>query len=212
MSERSLRTCILMANVGVPILLFDNEIIQHIFDRCLTNTEQLSELSMSDLNHLTRILSYSKNEDNELIKKVGLVLLEELKNRLDLVAQRGSYMNFISIVRNLTTIDVYDLELMDNIFDMDYIKFIYRRNKRLDMQLYEIDGYNRINLKNIYKGNHLSDSYLEKSCILINWIPDRSKKNRKKSEFSFAIEDVVQKNFTNFQYAHAVAHRMNAGK
>lgn len=211
LNGRSLKTCILMANVGVPIRMFDNEIILHVFERCLEQPEELQELSMSHLEYLSRVLSLSNFDDKDLVKKVGFSVLNELKNRTDLVAQRGIYVNFTNIVRNLTAINVYDLEILENIFRLDYIKFIHKNSKQLDLQLYEIDGYNRINLKNIYKGNHLADIHLEKLCYLMKWIPDRTK-YRKNDEFSYAIEDAVGKYFEYSQYAHAVPHRMHAGK
>lgn len=208
--SRSLKTCILLANVGVPVRHFDKEIISHVFKRCLDHPDELQELSMADLEYLSRILCMSNYENREMITAVGQNLLAELKSRLENVASRGFYANFINIVRNLTMIDVYDLELMDNIFRSDYIKFIHKQSKQVDMQMYEIDGYNRINLKGIYNGNILPDNYLNKMCFLIEWIPDAAK-CRKQDAFSYAIKNTVQSLFTHCRYAHAVAHRRHAG-
>lgn len=201
-----------MANVGVPVRLFDSKIILHVFHRCLNHPEEFEELSMHDLEYLSRILSMTNYDNREMMRKVGNLLLDEIKNRLEYVASRGIYTNFINIIRNLTMIDVYDLEVMDNIFRMDYIRFIFKSSKQIDMQMYEIDGYNRINLRGIYKGNRLPDIYLEKLCYLVNWIPDRVERFKKYDEFAYAIEDVVLKLFKYCQYAHAVAHRKHAGE
>lgn len=210
--HRSLKTCILMANVGLSIRLFDSDIITNVFDRCLNHPDEFSELSMPDLEYLSRVLSMYNHSDKDKLHKIGHLLLNEILNRLDQVASRGFYAHFSNIVRNLTVIDVYNLDLMDNIFRPDYIRFIHKNSKQLDLPLYEIDGYNRINLKNIYKGNRLSDIHLAKLCYLINWVPDREKRYKKHYEFTFAIEDTVRKLFTYCQYAHAVAHRKNASK
>lgn len=202
-----------MANVGTPIRLFDHEIILNVFERCLNHPDEFEELSIADLEYLSRILTMSNYENPEKIRKVGhLVLNEMINNRLDQVASRSVYTNFINIVRNLTMIDVYDLELMDNLFRPDYIKFVHKNSKQIDMPMYEIDGYNRLNLRGIYNGNHLSDEYLERLRYLIHWIPDRVERYRKQDEHVYAIEEVVQQLFTYCKFAHIVAHRRHAGK
>lgn len=208
--KRSLKTCILLANVGLPTRYFDKETILHVFNRCSAHPGELQELSMADLEYLSRILTMSNFENQEIITKVGQNVLNELISRLDNVASRGFYTNFINIVRNLTMIDVYDLELMHNIFRKDFIKFIHKQSKQVDMPMYEIDGYNRINLKGIYKGNVLQPNYLSKMCFLIEWVPDKEN-NKKQDEFSHSIKDAVQKQFTHCQYAHAIPHRRHAG-
>lgn len=201
-----------MAHVGLPIRLFDTDIIANVFDRCLNHPDEFGELTMPDMEYLSRILSMNNHSDPDQLQKVGHLLLDEIKNRLGQVTSRRFYAHFINIVRNLTVIDVYNLELMDNIFRPDYIRIIHKNCKQLDFPIYEIDGYNRIDLKNIYKGNRLSEIHLEKLKFLINWVPDKDNRYKKHFEFSFAIENAVQKLFTYCQYAHAVAHRKNASK
>lgn len=208
LENRSLKMCILVANVGTPIRLFDNEITSLVFNRCLNHPEELQELSMQDLEYLSRILSMSNHENDELVKKIGTMVLHEIiNNRLNVVMQRGIFRNFSNTIRNLIMFDVYDLELLDNILSHDCIQFIYKRARQLDMQIYEIDGYCRINLRKVYKGNLLPKSNVEKLCFLINWAPDRVKRYRKNDEFSYAIEDAAKKLFTHCQFAHAIPHR-----
>lgn len=208
----SLKTCILVANVGASIRLFDNEITWHVLERCFEHPKELRDLSMPDLEYLSRILSLS-NQSNKMVKRVGNLLLDEIiNNRLDVVAQRGVFRNFSNIVRNLTMLDIYDLELLDNILNPEYVKFIYKRSRQLEMPIYEIDGYCRINLRDIYKGHLLPPSYISKLCYLIDWVPDRVTKYRKIEEFAYAIEDVAKNLFTYCQYAHAIPHRRHAGE
>lgn len=166
---------------------------------------------MPDLEYLSRIISLSNYGTIEMTEKMGSIMLEEMKNRLDYVAQRGIYANFVNIVRNLTEINVYDLELMDNIFRPDFIRCIHKKSKKLDMPLYEIDGFNRINLRDIYHGNRLEESHLERTCFFISWIPDRVNRYRKNDLFAYAVEDAVRKYFPHCQYAHAVPYRRHAG-
>lgn len=201
-----------MANVGLAIRFFERDIIANVFDRCVNHSDDFRELSMPDLEYLSRVLSMYTGSDRDRMRQIGQLVLDEIANRLDQVASRGFYVHFTNIVRNLTVIDVYNLELIDNLFRPDYIRFIHKNSKQLDLPLYEIDGYSRINLKHIYAGNRLSDIHLEKLRFLINWVPDEKQRHKKHYEFTFVIEDVVQKLFTHFKYAHAIAHRKNASK
>lgn len=213
LQDRSLKMCILVANVGSPVRIFDNEIMSHVFNRCINHPEELHDLYMPDLEYLSRILSMTNHGNNELGKKIGTLILNEIiNNRLDMIAQRGIFRNFSNIIRNLTMIDVYDLELLNNILSPDYIRLIYKRSKQLDSQIYDIDWYCRINLKNEYKGNLLPQSQVEKLCFLIDWIPDRVNRHKQIHEFNYAIEDVAEKLFTYSQYAHAIPSRKHAGK
>lgn len=213
MANKSLKICILIANVGLSIRQFDDAAIELVYNRCLKHSEELSNLSMPDLEYLSRILTLYRipnHSNSDVIKNVGSLLLEEVKTRLDCVAQRGAYENFANIIRNLTNVNIYDLELIDNFLRPDYIRRIHKKSKQLDIQMYEIDGYTRINLKDIYKGNRLDDACLERVCFLIDWIPNRNK-YKKSHQFMYAIEDVMRKLFAHCQFAHAIPYRRHAG-
>lgn len=214
MENKSLKIGILIANVGLPIRQFDDEMMELVYQRCLEHPDELNNLSMPDLEYLSRILSMYKSRshaNDDVIKNVGFLLLEELKDRLDCVAQRGVYQNFVNIIRNLTNINIYDVELIDNLFRPDYIKRIHKNSKQLDMQMYEIDGFTRINLKDIYKGNRLEDAHLQRMCFLIDWIPDRNKYKKKSHEFVYTIEDVVRNLFEHCRFVHVIPYRRHAG-
>lgn len=150
--NRSLKICILMVNVGVPIRMFDDDLNWQVIKRCLDQPNEFKDLTILDLRCLSYILSISIDVDKEIVKKVGVLILNELINRLDSIASKRFYQNFVDVVRNLTIIDVYNMELFDNLLSPEYIKWIFKGSKKLDMPLYEIDGYCRINLKSIYKG------------------------------------------------------------
>lgn len=172
----------------------------------------MEQLLMADLEHLSRILTMSNVDNDEMVTNVGVLVLEEVKNRLESVASRKFFSHFINIIRNLTFIDVYDVDLMENMFSPEYIECMYKKNKQLDKQMYEIDGFNRINLKGIYKGRPLPDEYLVKLCFKIEWAPDRVERYHKSDEFQYAIEDAAKNLFKYCKFAHALPHHNHAGK
>lgn len=212
METRPLRFGVLMTNIGAPLRVFDKEMMLKIFKRCLDHPNELRHLTMTDIESLTRAISlfYDPSMEN-MIKDIGYHVLDELKNRLDQIASRTFFSSFIIIIRNLIQIHVYDLELMENIFRPDFIKCIYKRSQQLCLPIYEIDGYNRINLRNIYKGNYLADCYTDKLRFLSEYVPNRINRHKKSELFNYVLEDVISRLFTHYQYAHAVPHRRHAG-
>lgn len=212
METRSFRLCVLMTNIGAPIRVFDKEMMFKVFKRCLDHPNELRHLTMTDIECLTRTISlFSDSSMENMMKDIGYHVLDELKNRLDQIASRNFFASFINIIRNLIHIDVYDLELMENIFRADFIKCIYKKSLQLCLPIYEIDGYNRINLRNIYKGNHLADCYTDRLRFLSEYVPNRINRFKKSELFNYIIEDAISRLFKHYQYAHAVPHRRHAG-
>lgn len=209
----SLQTCIFIVHAGASVRVFDEVIMTNIHQRCLNNTDQLEELSMADLEYLSRCLCMFNDVNHmETNKLAAFRLLDEIKRRLHDVAHRHFYTNFIRIVRNLTVIDVYNTELLANIMHPDYRNQIHKKSKQLDLPMFELDGYNRINLREIYCGDYLTDTHLEKLRFFIEYIPDRVKRHRKRHLFFYAIEDVIQRLFGKYQIAHAIPWRRLTGE
>lgn len=209
-ANRSFRLCLMTANMGALVRTFDDELISYFFQRCLNRPDEISQLSMYDLELLSKFIKvYPKNA--EYRTKVGHQLLDELKDRADSVANQTFHVHFIKIIRNLIVRNIYDFELLDNLFRSDYIKLMYRKKKQLDGALYEIDGYTRINLKDIYFGNRLSDDDLDKFKHFGTYIPDQINKPKRSETYTYKIEEIVGKLFKHYKYAHAVGHHRAAG-
>lgn len=167
-ATRSLGDCVTILNAAVQYDLLDAIILNQLLERCTNpaNPTELSELSNGNLEMLSRILvSAAHSHQPETVQAAGQALLNELRNRLISIGYRRFFTNFIGAIRNLTLLDVYDLEIMTNLFNPEFLRFVYGKQPP-DLQLYEIDGYNRINLKGIYSGPYLSDDYLEKVNLL----------------------------------------------
>lgn len=153
-----------IANIGSRVNLFDDEIVDHLLIRCRKNANnELSTLSFANLEILSDILSsVASQSDMTAVHAAGCEVLKEVKARLISIANNRAYKHFLAIIRNLTLIDVYDVELMDNLFHDRFLTFMHDKKHIPDLNLYFIDGYNRINLKHIYGGAVLPDKYLSK--------------------------------------------------
>lgn len=207
LDQRSLHFCVLTAHMGVPVRIFNEVINSYLFDRCLN--ESLSKLTIRTLENLSRIV-YLSPETSEKLMKVSHLILDEAKKRLDVVAQQSYYSNFMNIIRNLLIRNVYDLELLNNILRPDYIKFM-NNSKQLEPTMYEIDGYARINLKNIYHGHILPNDFLQRTKYIVDYIPDQVNRFKKSEQFIYNVENATKRMFSFYNFAHAVAHHRYAG-
>lgn len=197
-STRSLDECIIIANSAAKIDVFDDEIIHHLLTQCRCQSNgELSGLSLVNLECLSQILSsIPDSNQKDAIRAAGYSLLDELKTRLLSIGSKRAHTYFINAIRNLTLIDVYDTKLMENLFDEDFITSIYGKNQALDSKVYEIDGYNRINLMNVYNGPYLSDNYLDKLCFPSVLSRDKTFKMTILSKCIYALKDTSAKLYT----------------
>lgn len=210
LENRSIRLCLLIASMGTPIRIFDTGTVEYFFQRCLIQSNELADLSIYDFDLLTRLINNYPVHSN-IQKKIGYQIIDQIKGRLDCVAHQGFHKALIQTIRNLIVRGIYDPDLVDNLLRPDYIKFIYKTRKQLDGALYEIDGYTRINLKNVYHGNRLDDMYLEKFKHLGTYIPDQVKRYKQSEAFTYKVETQIKEIFQHWQYAHAISHHRHAG-
>lgn len=207
----ALQTCIAIAYAGAARRIFDDVILFDLLERCSNHSDQLEQLSMIDLEYLSRCLCVLHDYQHmDLVKSAAGQLLNEMKRRLNDVAKRNFFPSFVRIIRNLTLIDTYDIELLANIFRSDFIQHLLKTNM-LDLRVYELDGYARINLINIYRGDYIPEAELSKLRWLIKYIPDRIGNHQPKHLSFYAIEDAIGGLFEKYQIKQAIPWRLLPG-
>lgn len=209
LDQKSIHICALVASMGTPVRVFDEESITILFQRCLNQPDILCKLNLSALEKISRIIDLYPN-NSDMSTKVGSFILEQMKTRLESLVDPLCYAASMNIIRNLLTHGIYDLELLDNILRSDFIKKM-NNSKQLHLSIYEIDAYTRINLKDIYNGNQLTDDYLARIKYLIEYEPDQVNKFKKAETQIYSIENVIKKYFEHYKFAHALAHHRFAG-
>lgn len=209
LDQKSIHICALVATMGASVRVFNEESVAILLQRCLNQPDILCKLNLSTLEKVSRIIDlYPKNWDT--LTNVGSFILEQMKNRLESIVDPFSYGASMIIIRNLLTQDIYDLELLNNILRFDFIKKM-NKSKQLFLSVYEIDAYTRINLKDIYNGNRLTDDYLARIKYLIEYAPDQVNNFKKRETQIYNIENAIKKHFEHYKFAHALAHHKFAG-
>lgn len=207
-SKRSTRECVLIADLGSYVSLSNNEIIEYTLNRCVNEPNALETFVASDLERLSRIIGMMNfTSESGIEMAAGKVLLQELRNRIEHIAGYRYHQTFVRIQGNLNQVDIYDVELMENMLRSDYIHFHYARSKQLPIYIYMLDAYARLNLAGIYKGDLLSDVHLKKlGSYLSDYFPNEITNFKRHSLYLIDVANHVEKLFQHFTYAHAVSH------
>lgn len=209
LDQKSMLVCAVVATMGTSVRVFDDESIDILFQRCLNQPNMLGKLNVSTLQMISKLIDlYPKNVNT--LTKIGCLILEQMKNRLESIVDPLGYVCTMNIIRNLLTHHIYDLELLDNILRLDFLKKM-NMSKQLHLSIYEIDAYTRINLKDIYNGNQLTDDYLARIKYLIQYAPDQVNKFKKNETHIYSIENVIKNHFEHYRFVHALAHHKYAG-
>lgn len=205
MHNRSLATCIYVAQVGIYQHIGDDEIITYVLHRA--NASDLHTLSLNDLERLANIIgNYNITTESATETKVGESILKELRLRLDKVSYPNLHSNFANIMEYLSLKDIYDIELLENILRPDYLKFIYKRNVEVHPALYFLDGFARINLNGIYNGPLLST---KRWHVFAKYSHHRMP-NAGRS-YPRAVEETISNIFKHYNCAHALPSYRSAG-
>lgn len=208
MDQRSLQTCVVIADLGSFLQFVNAEIFEYTLQRCMSESNALASFRNSELEQLSRMigmLNFTSESDIDIV--VGKAILQELRNRVDQIVNQKFHQQLIKIQANLTMKDIYDLEMLQNTLRTDYIRFIYRGAKKLPANIYTLDAYARINLANTYKGETLPDTHLQKlGKFLTNYFPGDAPDGKFPQQDMADTAKCVQNLFKHFTYAHAISH------
>lgn len=204
--------CIDIVYIGNSQRICDTDLTEYVYRRLL-NESSFQHLSISEMMQLSHLLGNFHNAAEARVEKlVGDGIISEIRNRLMSVTGRGFYLHLIETLQYLSYRDIYDIELLENLLRQDFVTHMYGKLTLLDHQLYFLNNYAILNLREIYSGPQLDDIYIKKmGKFLTNYVPDK-KKSPKREHFILEVEDIVADIFKHYQYANAISHRKFTGK
>lgn len=213
LENRSLRVRIMLASTGIDLRICNVKFVEKILKDIIDNVDSLKKIIMPELVSLSRIIgTMDFTTDLKIEEIVARKILQEAGNRIEQSTTFNGHKNHIQILHNLILRNIYDFELLENVFRPDYIRFIYKKNKILEPEMYKLDAYCRLNLALEYKGELLSDIYIAKmGLFLTNYFPREETSIRRKERFIMQVHDVVKTKYKFFKYANAAAHFKHAG-
>lgn len=198
----------------MKLRICNEELIEYTLQRCLNQPEIFSTLTILEFEQLSEILGlFNFTTKSHIAMSIANGILDQLRNRLSKITYQSFHTHCIQILHYLSLINVYDVDIIDNIFHPDFMFFMHKRNKILDPELLYLDGYARINLNGIYAGHLLDNSYLEKMGeFQTNYVPDRENQLKKTDDFVIEVENTISNLFKYYNYANATPYYKHAGK
>lgn len=200
--------------IGTNKRVFNERLTAKIYQRLVDDVASIARLKIADLASFAEVLGTFVSDQpkpNEII--LGQRILNEVCDNWVQFMCYPSVHNFVgAIISNLLQRGIHNTELIDNFLRPDYQTLINNKNKVLNRAVYEINGYAKINLKGIYTGNTLSESYIKIMGKFCTEYAPNDGKQKKRNDFIISIKNTVEQLYKYFRYANAVSHFKDAGK
>lgn len=212
--KRHISTALLILNSGMNMRVCDSESTEKVLRKCIETKNSFENMSLNDLVTLSRIIGEMNFQtESKIEESVGHQLLRELRNRIHLAASYNAYQKITKILKNLSMINMYDLELIENFLRPDVIKFIYKRNNILSEELFNLDSFARINLASIYTGPYLDEKYRSNmGKYLTSYIPEEKYSKQRKDNFFLEVEKAVLQHFGHIEYVNPTGSSKYSGE
>ncbi|KAL7029788.1 hypothetical protein ACKWTF_006367 [Chironomus riparius] len=147
-------TCLHIALLGTNLQNCNKDLIEKIVHKY---NQEVTTVRLKDLDRISLVIALFDIQTESGIEMEFLRnVLEELKKRVDEIVRHPRC--FTSTVHYLAMKGIYDIELIQAALKESFVTFAYGKNYfAYSREILCIDGFTKINLKDIYKGPQLSD-------------------------------------------------------
>lgn len=163
---------------------------------------------MKDLERISYVMGFFDFQSESKIEtRLCEQFLNELRNRVDDIVKHPKC--FSLCLHFLTLKGYYDEEMISVALSPQFLKATYESQHYYDHEIFGLDSYAKINLKETYTGNALTEKnrqYLGK--MLTDYIPDRNKEFKIgfTDEILLEVKETSDKLFAHCYFAHALPH------
>lgn len=166
-------SCLHLAILGTHTQICHQKCIERIIDRF---NSDIKSLRLKDFERIAFVLGlYDFESESRLEEKLCQNILDEVKNRVDDIVK---YPKCLPLCLHFLTMKGYhDAEMINVVLNKPFLELSYGQNINYEREIFSLDSYAQINLKDTYKGNLLSDK--SRKCMgkmLSQFIPNRSGK------------------------------------
>ncbi|XP_055912062.1 uncharacterized protein LOC129946061 [Eupeodes corollae] len=169
----SLLSCLHVALLGSDIQTCHEEIVELIVKRFLRELDSTRLKDMERICHVISLYNFKSSDGSEL--ELCSKIIQKVKENVDECVRYPRC--FSNLVHYLTLCGFHDEELISSVLDVKFIKHAYDTNIRLGRELFCLDGFAKINLKDTYKGNQLPDKYRKTmGRLMTHYVPQRNSK------------------------------------
>lgn len=204
-------SCLHLAILGTHCQICHQKCIEHIVDRF---NNDIKSLRMKDFERIAFVLGlYDFESESRIEENFCQNVFVEIKSRVDDIIKHPKCLPLC--LHYLTMKGYCDEEMINVILSQQFLKLGYGTNVNFGREIFSLDSYARINLKDTYKGNLLPDKnrkYMGK--VLSQYIPIRDGKWKLTATDTIMLElkETTDELFTHSYYAHALPHFDRPGK
>ncbi len=198
-------SCLHVALLGTQIHICQQDCIEQIVRRF---SKDVKSIRMKDFERIAFVIGlFDFESESKVEDQLCQNILVELKNRAEEIVQ---YPKCFSLcLYYLTMKGYYDEELLSAALSKPYLTFAYGNQVKYGMEIFGLDSYAKINLRESYKGNEVTEKnrqYMGK--MLTQYIPDRSGKFKVNATDAILLElkEATDELCTHCHFAHALPH------
>lgn len=207
----SLMSCLHVLLLGTDMQLCHSDTVEavlHRFDKDIPNT-RLKE--MERISFALGLFDFKSNSGIE--KTISEKILAELKNRVPEIMKYPKCLP--STLHYLSYRGFVDAELISSVLDEQYLALAYGRNATLGREVFCLDSYVQIHMKDTYNGNRLLEKRRKTmGKILCHYIPERGGafKINATDNILLEIKETAEMLFGSCHLAHVLPHFERPGK
>lgn len=171
----SLICCLHIGLLGIDIQNTFDPVLELIVQRF---NNELEFARLKDMERICLVVSlFNYNSPSDSDKKLCANILEKLKTKVDEVVLHPRC--FPNCLHYLSMKGFYDEELISLALSKKFIRHTYSKKPLLARELFCLDSFTKINLKDSYMGNRLEDKTRRTmGKLMTDYVPDRNSKFR----------------------------------
>ncbi|KAL5278048.1 FASTKD5 family protein [Megaselia abdita] len=169
----SLLSCMHVALMGCDMQNSHPESIELVIKRFMKDIDSARIKDMERICHVISI--YDFKTDSQIELELMKTILENLKTRTKEILKYPKC--FPCMLHYMSLKGIYNEEMLSSIFDMEFVKHAYGTNLILGREMFSLDTFVKVNLKDSYKGNFLNERRVAAmGKCLTRYIPERGSK------------------------------------
>lgn len=207
----SLMSCLHVLLLGSDIQLCHNETIEPILHRF---KDEVPNIRLKEIERISFVMGLFYLQDSlPIADLLSREILTNLKTRVDEIMKHPRCLP--SCLQYLAYSGYADTELISSVLDERFCDMAYGRNVTLGRELFGLDSYARINLKDSYKGLLLEDKRRRTmGKLLVHYIPRRDGEFKLSATDKILVEikEAVERVTGECHMAHVLPHYDRPGK
>lgn len=206
----NLMSCLHMMLLGTDIQVCHNDLTEIILHRYYKDIKSTRLKELERISFVMGLFNFQSKSGIE--RDLSEAILKELKDRIPEIIQYPRCLP--ACLHYLTLKGCHDTELISSVLDENFMNRTYGKNRTLGREIFALDCFTKINLKNEYTGNQLSEKRLRTmGKLFCHYIPTRDSEYKLSNSDRILVEmfETINQIYTHSHIAHLLPHYERPG-